>query len=93
VKFNFRRAVLILAIFVGLAGLHLYITTQNIGLKYEVDELNQKLSELRSQNRSLGSLVAKKENLPLIERTARGKLQMVYPEKMNYVLVTKEATP
>lgn len=92
-KFNFRRAVLILVIFVGLAGLHLYITTQNIGLKYEVTDLNSKLSKLRSQNRLLGSQVAEKENLPLIEKIAKEKLKMIYPKKMNYILVTKEAAP
>ncbi|MFH1684191.1 MAG: hypothetical protein ABIA67_04845 [Candidatus Margulisiibacteriota bacterium] len=92
-KFNFRRAVFVVVVFVILAGIHLYINTQNISLKYKVTDLKIKLSKLRSENRLFGSQVAKKENLPQIEQTAQEKLNMIYPEKMNYVLVTKEATP
>ena len=92
-KFNFRRAVFVLVVFVVLSGIHLYINTQNIGLKYEVTDLKIKLSKLRSANRLLGSQVARKENLPQIEKIAKEKLKMVYPAKMNYVLITKEAVP
>ncbi|MBU0672542.1 MAG: cell division protein FtsL [Candidatus Margulisbacteria bacterium] len=92
-RFNFRKAVFILTIFVVLAGIHLYINTQNISLKYEVTDLKTKLSELKSKNRLLGSQVAKKENLPEIEQIAKKKLNMVYPENINYVAATKEATP
>ena len=92
-KFKFRRAVFILIIFVILAGIHLYIYTQNIGLKYKITDLKIKLSELRSRNRKLISQVAKKENLPYIEKIAKEKLDMIYPEKINYILVSREANP
>ncbi|MFH1347247.1 MAG: hypothetical protein ABIH22_01005 [Candidatus Margulisiibacteriota bacterium] len=92
-KFNFRRAVFVVVVFVILAGIHLYINTQNISLKYKVTDLKIKLSKLRSENRLLGSQVARKENLPQIEEVAKEKLDMIYPEKMNYVSITKEATP
>lgn len=98
---KFRRAVLILIIFVALAGIHLYIYTQNIGLKYKVTDLKIKLSKIVSKNRSMVSQVAKKENLHYIEKIAREKLNMVYPEEVNYILsprpgpgkASKEATP
>jgi cell division protein FtsL len=92
-KFRFRRAVFTLIVFVILAGIHLYIYTQNIGLKYKITDLKIKLSELRSRNRKLISQVAKKENLPYIEKIAKEKLDMIYPEKINYILVSREASP
>jgi cell division protein FtsB len=97
-KFKLRRAVLILSLFVLLAGVHLFIFTQNISLKYKVTDLKIRLSEIQSKNRQLGSQVAKKENLPYIEKIAKEKLNMVYPEEINYILegsgrVSKEARP
>lgn len=85
-KFKFRQAVLILVIFLILAGIHLFIYTQNIDLKYKATDLKTKLNELRSTNRLIGSQVAKKENLSYIEKIAKEKLDMIYPEKVNYIL-------
>ncbi len=97
-KFKFRRAVFILTVIVALAGIHLYIYTQNIGLKYRITDLKIKLGELRSKNRKLGSQVAKKESLDYIEKTAKEKLNMIYPEEVNYILYgsehpSRETTP
>ncbi|NQT30632.1 MAG: cell division protein FtsL [Candidatus Saganbacteria bacterium] len=89
-KFNFRQAIFILAVFVILAGIHLFITTQNIGLKYKTTDLKIRLNELLSKNRALGSQLAKKENLKNIEKYAREKLGMVYPKKINYIVISKE---
>ena len=85
-KYQFRRAVLILLFFVLLAGIHLFIYTQNIDLKYKTTRLKIKLQELVSQNRALGSQVAQKENLKTVEEVAMKKLNMVYPEKVNYIV-------
>ena len=95
---KFRMAVFILAVFVVLAGLHLFIYTQNIGLKYRTTNLKIKLQEIRSKNRQSGSIVARKENLAFIEKTAKEKLDMLYPAKINYILPdtgksSTEATP
>jgi cell division protein FtsB len=84
--FKFRRAVLILVIFLVLAGIHLFIYTQNIDLKYEATDLKIKLSEIRSKNRNLGSKIAQKEDLNYIEKVAKQKLKMIYPAKINYIL-------
>ena len=92
-KFKFRRAVFILIIFVVLAGIHLFIYTQNIDLKYKITDLKIRLSGIRSKNRGLISQVAKKENLSYIEKVAIEKLDMIYPEKINYVLISREARP
>ncbi len=96
-RFKFRSAVFILVIFVILSVIHLFINTQNIGLKYKVTDLNTKLSELKNKNRALGIQIAQKENLALIEQYAKEKLKMIYPDKINYVVIqdhsSKEARP
>jgi cell division protein FtsB len=88
---KFKRAVLILITFVVLSGIHLWIYTQNIDIKYRVTDLKLKLNKLRAKNRLAGLEVAKKENLSYIEKTAKRKLGMVYPEQVNYVVASKEA--
>ena len=93
-KFKFRQAIFILMVFVALAGVHLYINTQNIALKYKVTDLKIRLSEIRSKNRLIGSQVAIKEDLSRIEKYAREKLRMTYPKKINYIfpgLISKES--
>ncbi|MDD5382325.1 MAG: septum formation initiator family protein [Candidatus Margulisbacteria bacterium] len=84
--FKFRRAVLVLIVLVLLAVIHLFINTQNISLKYEVTDLKIRLSEIRSQRQQLGAQVAEKENLALIEKTAREKLGMTEPAEINYIM-------
>lgn len=88
---DFLRAVLILLIFVALAGTHLFIYTQNISLKYRTTDLKAKLEKIKSNNRSMLSRVAKKENLGYIEKFAREKLGMVYPEEINYIVPSRDA--
>lgn len=90
---KFRKAVFILITFVTLASIHLFIYTQNINIKYRITDLKVKLQELRSKNRERESQVAQKENLPNIERIAKEKLDMIYPERINYLFITKEASP
>lgn len=90
-KSGFRRAVFILILLVVLAGLHLFVYTQNMSLKYNMTDLKIKLGELRRENRLLGSQIAQKENLSGIEKTAREKLEMTYPEEITYILISKEA--
>jgi len=85
-KFKFRRALSILILFVIFAGLHLFVYTQNISLKYKITDGKIKLSEVVSQNRELGSELAAKENLASVEKIASGKLDMFYPENINYIL-------
>jgi hypothetical protein len=86
-KFKFRQAVAVLAGLVILAVIHLAITTQNIALKYATTDLKIKLGEVKSKNRVLGTQVARKENLSLIDQAATGKLKMSYPGKIKYVIL------
>lgn len=90
---NFRRAVFILVVFLLLAGIHLFVYAQNISLKYEITDLKVKLSELNSRNRQLEARAAREENLAAVEKTAKEKLGMTYPEKIIYIVGSTEAVP
>ena len=90
---NFRLAVFVLSVFLLLAGSHLFISAQNISLKYEGTDLKVKLNELVSRNWQLGGQVARQENLGAIEKSARGSLGMIYPEQVIYIRASKEASP
>jgi cell division protein FtsL len=85
------RAFAVLIIFVLLSVIHLAISTGSIKTSYEISELKQQLDAIKPKNRYLNYLVAKEEALPRIEKLAKGKLNMIYPEKMNYVIISSEA--
>jgi cell division protein FtsL len=90
---EFRLASFFLACFVVAAALHLFILTQNSDLKNQLTDIKVKLNELKSQNRLLSSQVAAGENLGLVEKLATSRLKMVYPAKINYLVVSREAAP
>jgi cell division protein FtsB len=90
---NFRRATFILVVFLTLAGAHLWVYVQNVGLKYEITDLKIKRAEANSQKRQLAALVAAQENLSSVEKLAREKLGMIYPEKIIYLIASREAAP
>jgi cell division protein FtsB len=85
---NFRKAVAILVLFVILAGIHLFISAQNIGLKYKITDLKIKLAELNSLSRTLGSRMSQGEDLSYIEKTAKTKLGMYYPDDITYIVMS-----
>ena len=82
---NFKRALFILLTLLILAGIHLYLNAQNIILNYQSTDLKIRLGELNSRNRQLGSQASRKEDLSYIEKTAKEKLGMVYPQKVIYI--------
>ena len=91
-KFKFRLAVFILAVLVVFAGVHLFFYTQNIGIKYRATDAKIKLQDLKSNNRALESQLAAQENLWSIEKTAKEKLKMFYPEQINYILPSEQGS-
>jgi cell division protein FtsB len=82
---SFRLAVFILVVFLLLAGVHLIIFAQNVGLKYELTDLKVKLTELTSKNKELNCFVAREEKLGYIEKVAIERLGMLYPERVTYI--------
>lgn len=82
---NFKLSFSILVLFLLLIIIHLSIYTQNISLKYQLTDLKVKLTEQNSQTRQLGAQVSNKENLAYIEKVAKEKLNMVFPEKIYYI--------
>lgn len=87
-KNHFRKAVAILALFLALAGVHLFIYAQNIGLKYRITDLKIKLAELNSLARQLGSQMSREEDLDRVETHAKTRLGMVYPEEITYIVLS-----
>lgn len=88
---NFRKWLSLIVFFLVFSAVHLSIFVQNISLTYRLTEGKIKLSELNSRNRLLGGSVAREENLVFIEKTAKEKLGMVYPENIKYIIGSKEA--
>jgi hypothetical protein len=86
-----RKILFALFVILSLGLIHLYINTQNIALKFRVTENKIKVNELRSQNRLLGSQVARKEDLAQIEKIALSNLNMEFPAKVIYLAASKEA--
>ncbi len=87
-----RRYLVLIIIILALALTHLYIFTSSIGLKYNVAKLKIEHQKLYSENRRLNYLIARGESLPKIDEIASSKLSMVYPEKINYIVIgSKEA--
>jgi cell division protein FtsB len=84
---NFRKAVAVLVLFLALAGVHLYVSARNIGLKYQITDLKIKLAELNSLSRTLGSRLSQGEDLGYIEKAAKTRLGMVYPEDITYIVM------
>jgi cell division protein FtsB len=85
---NFRKAVAVLALFLALAGVHLFIYAKNIGLKYKITDLKIKLAELNSLSRQLGSRLSQEEDLDHVEKYAKTKLGMVYPDNITYIVMS-----
>ena len=87
---NFRLGVFILISCLILAAAHLFVYTQNISLKYQLTDAKIALTDLNSQLRNLASSAARGEKLAPIEKIAREKLGMIYPEKVIYLVSSAE---
>jgi len=86
------RAFTVLLVILFLSLIHLSIYTNSIKVGYEIDGLKKKWDSLRNDTRYLNYLVAKDEALPKIDSIAKSKLNMIYPEKMNYIVINSWAT-
>jgi len=85
-----KRALAVLGVIVALSAIHLGISTKNIDLKYEVEDLKRNLSALQAETRGLRSITASKSTLRRIEKIAVGKLGMIRPDEMHYVETTSK---
>lgn len=86
------KAYAILGIIFFLAVIHLSLWTRTLTLNYKIAEQKTMYKKIRSENRGLRYIVAKESSLQKIDNTAKGKLNMEYPAKMNYIIVpTTEA--
>lgn len=85
-----RRLIWPVLIIVLLAFIHLFFFAQSVSLKYELTDLKMKFMEIYQKNRYAQSVLAGRESLELLEKSAQ-KLDMVYPEDINYIVLSREA--
>ncbi len=86
-----KRLILPVGSILILAFIHLFLFAQSVSLKYELTDLKMKFMEIYKKNRYLSSALARLESLQLIEDQATKKLDMIYPENINYIVLSGEA--
>ena len=59
---------------------------------YKTNDLAKKLNEIRSKDRDLSAYVSDEFSLDKIEKKARQSLNMVYPEKVEFIIVSGESS-
>jgi len=85
-----KRYIWPIFVIVLLAAAHLFIFTGSIGIKYDSVRLKNDFKKSYQENRQLKCLVSKEESLDRIEGVAVLKLDMYYPEEVNYIVTTGE---
>lgn len=85
-----KRLILPVGSILILAFIHLFFFAQSVSLKYELTDLKMKFMEIYKKNRYLSSTLARLESLDRVEETAVKKLDMVYPENLNYIIISAE---
>ena len=75
-----------------LALVHLYVYTKNVGINYEIEAMKETFNKLYSENHYMASEISALSRLDRIEKLAKENLKMVYPEKVNYLIVTQEVS-
>ena len=85
------KALIFLFVFISMTMIHLVLNSYIISSGYKTNDLAKKLNELRSKNRDLSAYVSGEFSLDKIEKKARQSLNMVYPEKVEFIIVSREA--
>lgn len=83
---NLKSSLATLGLLVALSIIHLSIQTANMNMKYEVEDLKRKHIPIKKEIRSLLRLEAEAKDLKKIEALALGRLNMIRPEKINYMI-------
>ena len=76
---------MIMVLFLSLALIHLMVFSQVIRLNYEMDDLSERIEEMRNKNKELFNEAARLSALDRIERIATTKLGMVKPGKIKFI--------
>ncbi len=85
-----RKYAIYIIIILVLAVVHLFIFTKSIGLNYDMAKIKAQYDKAYKENRELNFKLAKGESLDNIETAAKTKLGMVYPDTMEYIIVSRE---
>jgi len=87
-----KSYIILITIVLVLALVHLFIFTGSIGLNYDLVKKKVAFQKLHQENRRLNYLLARGESLDKVENLAKTKLGMIYPESINYIIISsKEA--
>ena len=87
-----RSYVFLIIIVVILALVHLFIFTGSIGLNYDLVKKKEAFKKFYQENRRLNYLLARGESLDKVEQIATTKLEMIYPESVNYIIESSKET-
>jgi len=82
-----RRGIFFLGLLLLLAGIHLAINIRAIDIGYETARLESKFANLQSDWRELNAQAARLKSPARVEMIARSRLDMVGPQKMNYIIL------
>ena len=85
------KALIFLFVFLSMNMIHLLLNSNIISSGYDTNSLGKKLNELKSRNRDLSAHISGEFSLGKIEKKARQSLNMVYPEKIEFIIVSREA--
>ena len=86
-----KRYLPVIFILVCVWALQLFVTAEIARTSYSISSLKKEAEKSRNENRELAAKEAQKESLWKIEEKALGKLNMEYPEKIKYLVVSGEA--
>ncbi len=75
---------------ISVLAINIYISARIAQVGYRTASLRKEAEKLRNENRELAAEAAKKESLWTIDGKAQ-KLNMRYPEKVNYLVISEES--
>ena len=85
------KALIFLFVFISMNIIHLILNSFIISSGYKTNDLEKKLNEFKSRNRDLSAYISGEFSLDKMEKKARQSLNMVYPEKIEFIIVSREA--
>lgn len=88
---KYNRLVIMVLAAITLAMVHLYIQNKSIGLNYEYARTKVAFQQLYDQNRDYNNMVGQRSSLERVEKIAKEKIGMEYPENIRYVVGSGEA--
>lgn len=84
-KYSYRLNYTLLGLIAFLILINLILLSQNNRMNYELYTIQQNLKVLEEENKELSTILIQKTNLNKVSEIAEGRLQMVFPKKVEYI--------